>query len=415
MTRDVSSADRRTVLQGLAATGALALVGNVTAKDEGPETSGHRGGGGGGGDSGLTPVYRLYKPSVQDHFYTTSESEKNNAVQNLGYRDEGIEWYSPDRQVAGTTPLYRLYKGGENANHFYTTNADERDNAANNLGYRKEGTEGYLFTSPSPALVPVYRLYRGRDDDHFYTTSKAERDNAATNLGYRKEGIVGYGVTDPDASPIASPLSIETDNADVTVTATNRSDVLVDSGSSRQRFSVRELDGTLRLDSTESSYQIEVPETLPVERVVTAAGDVSVTATTGDLAVETSTGDLTARRIEGTVTAQSDAGDVTIRRPNALGDVTSSTGSVDVDVPALPGDATVTTQTGDIEAQLDRELDAELTASTQAGDVVISGLPLRNVDRGGGIVGETVTGTLGGGGPRLTLEASTGDVTVGPL
>jgi len=200
MTRDVSDADRRTVLQGLAATGALAVTGSAAA-EEGPEANSHGGdgggGGGGGSDSVLTTVYRLYKGETQNHFYTTNKSEKEKAVRNLGYRDEGIEWYAFNQQVAGTTPLYRLYfPNDEHENHFYTTSKSERDNAHRNLGYRKEGVEGFLFKESSPVLSPVYRLYRGRDNDHFYTTSKSERDNAHRNLGYKKEGIIGYGLTE---------------------------------------------------------------------------------------------------------------------------------------------------------------------------------------------------------------------------
>jgi len=35
----------------------------------------------------------MYSPSAVDHFYTTSASERDNAVDNLGYVDEGISCY----------------------------------------------------------------------------------------------------------------------------------------------------------------------------------------------------------------------------------------------------------------------------------------------------------------------------------
>lgn len=43
--------------------------------------------------SNLVPFYRLYNPTVSDHFYTTSRSEADNAVRRLGYSDEGIACY----------------------------------------------------------------------------------------------------------------------------------------------------------------------------------------------------------------------------------------------------------------------------------------------------------------------------------
>ena len=35
----------------------------------------------------------MYQPSIVDHFYTTSEAERENAINNLGYQDEGIVGY----------------------------------------------------------------------------------------------------------------------------------------------------------------------------------------------------------------------------------------------------------------------------------------------------------------------------------
>jgi hypothetical protein len=76
--------------------------------------------------------------------------------------------------------------------HFYTTSEPERENAIRNLGYSDEGITGYIYPEPCEFTVPLYRLYSQSATDHFYTISEAERDNAATNLGYSKEGIAGY-------------------------------------------------------------------------------------------------------------------------------------------------------------------------------------------------------------------------------
>jgi len=52
-----------------------------------------------------TPVYRLYNKNVGDHHYTTSEKERDHLVK-VGWRDEGIGWYSDDSK---RTPVYRQY------------------------------------------------------------------------------------------------------------------------------------------------------------------------------------------------------------------------------------------------------------------------------------------------------------------
>ena len=71
----------------------------------------------------------------------------------------------------------------------------------------------------------------------------------------------------------------------------------------------------------------------------------------------------------------------------------------------------IASRTGDVEAALGSDLDADLSAQTEVGDVSTQGLDLAD-----GAQGETlVTGTLGDGGPALTLETETGDVVLTAL
>ena len=125
----------------------------------------------------LAPVYRLLSDRYNDHFYTIDVQEAM-SMSNKGWRYEVIAFYASP--TIGK-PVYRLYSTG---NHFYTTDATERDNAVNKLGYVYHGIKFYVSESVTP--IPVYRMY-GRGE-HFYTTSSAERDNAVSNLGYRYEG-----------------------------------------------------------------------------------------------------------------------------------------------------------------------------------------------------------------------------------
>jgi hypothetical protein len=38
----------------------------------------------------------MYSPSATDHFYTTNPAERDNAIDNLGYNNEGIAaWVLP--------------------------------------------------------------------------------------------------------------------------------------------------------------------------------------------------------------------------------------------------------------------------------------------------------------------------------
>lgn len=91
------------------------------------------------------PLYRTYSASASDHFYTTSASERDNAVQRLGYTDEGITGYVFTKDNRGdTVPFYRAYSGGAK-DHFYTVNAPEMENAVRKGGYTYEGVAAYVF------------------------------------------------------------------------------------------------------------------------------------------------------------------------------------------------------------------------------------------------------------------------------
>ena len=138
-----------------------------------------------------TPLYRLARSETSDHLYTTSQSERDTAVSTLGYRPEGVACYVFDWPAAGTTPLYRLARP-EIGDHVYTTSASERDNAVNALGYRPEGVACYAFGPQGTGSIPLYRLFNGQTGDHFYTTYEWERDDAQRVHGYVLEGVACF-------------------------------------------------------------------------------------------------------------------------------------------------------------------------------------------------------------------------------
>src|ERR1035441_5674651 len=96
-----------------------------------------------------------------DHFYTTSTSERDNAVADDGYHFEGIASYVYDAQQAGTAAFYRLFSPGS-GDHFYTTSTTERDNAVTNDGYRSEGVACYVYGTHPTDPTPLYRFFKDR-------------------------------------------------------------------------------------------------------------------------------------------------------------------------------------------------------------------------------------------------------------
>ena len=140
------------------------------------------------------PFLRAYQPNVFDHFYTTDANEMANAVNKLGYNQEGIAAYVFTTQAPNTIPLYRMYNAAA-FDHFYTTSYPEVQSAGANSGYTYEGIAAYVYGSAISGSVPFYRMYSPKVTDHFYTTSAAEVSSASAN--YNSEGIACYVLTNP--------------------------------------------------------------------------------------------------------------------------------------------------------------------------------------------------------------------------
>src|SRR6266511_3744605 len=99
---------------------------------------------------------------VGDHFYTTSAPERDNAVANLGYINEGIACDVLGAAGAGTTPLFRVFSPAS-GDHFYTTDVAERDNAVANLGYVDEGVACHVFAAPGAGTTSLFRAFSPAD------------------------------------------------------------------------------------------------------------------------------------------------------------------------------------------------------------------------------------------------------------
>ncbi|MDJ0594660.1 MAG: S8 family serine peptidase [Pleurocapsa sp. MO_226.B13] len=102
--------------------------------------------------TGISPVYRLFNSDTGVHLYTISEAEKN-SVENLpNYTLEGVEYYGYETEIGGTTPLYRFYNQRLGA-HFYTPSSEERDEYIADPDFQIEGNGGVAFyVQPAPDI-----------------------------------------------------------------------------------------------------------------------------------------------------------------------------------------------------------------------------------------------------------------------
>jgi hypothetical protein len=123
-----------------------------------------------------TPVYRFYNKTNGDHFYTISETEKNNLINSMpSYAFEGVVFYTYQSAVDNSAPVYR-FLNKTNGDHFYTINETERTYVQNNLSsiYLYEGIAFYSLKTQILSAVNVYRFYNIANGDHFYTASGEE-------------------------------------------------------------------------------------------------------------------------------------------------------------------------------------------------------------------------------------------------
>lgn len=145
------------------------------------------------------PFIRLYNPTINDHFYTSSQVEADGAVANHSYRIEGTMGYVERYQVDATEAIFRMWNPVAKK-HFYTTNSNEVQSAQSS-GFVLEGTVGFMQINPEQLANPlsgmfwqgeviVYRLYNSTQRKHFYTVSQSEVNYLLTR-GYASEGQLG--------------------------------------------------------------------------------------------------------------------------------------------------------------------------------------------------------------------------------
>jgi DUF4097 and DUF4098 domain-containing protein YvlB len=121
-------------------------------------------------------------------------------------------------------------------------------------------------------------------------------------------------------------------------------------------------------------------------------------------------GNLTAERFDGDLHARLINGSVRVTGSPSVSYVRAG-GSIELEVADVPaGGASVTSLTGDIAVRVAGGLGVHLAARSGLGQLRIGGLVPENVSAGGG----SFQGDLGGGGPRLALNAVSGALSLAP-
>jgi hypothetical protein len=188
---------------------------------------------------------------------------------------------------------------------------------------------------------------------------------------------------------------------------------------------VSNVDGVIRVHV--ASGDITADRTRGTLKIETGSGNVDLRDGAGDVSLETGSGDVTATALRATrLTLETGSGNVTLSDAAAAelhvetgsGDVTASgaqgdnlsfeTGSGNVDVALLAAFRTVAIETGsgDVTLRVPPTIGAEVDLETGSGEIDLGGVTLQ-VRR---LAEDHVTGTIGDGRGRLSIETGSGNV-----
>ncbi len=181
------------------------------------------------------------------------------------------------------------------------------------------------------------------------------------------------------------------------------------------------------------SGQIEVKSAGKGADLSTAGGDIAIAAVTGDLTARTYGGDIGAGSVSGEARLETTGGDIALM--SGGGRVTARTGGGDVTIHAVRGPVVVRTSGGSVLCEINGTDRPSVEISSSGGDVTLvlpanvkgdveisvagvesdgdyidSQFPDIAVSKKGGR--QTATGKLNGGGPKISIRATSGTVRI---
>ena len=127
-------------------------------------------------------MYRLFHPTVKDHYLTSDHNKYVHLSANGWHGDEERFQCFMHPQAPFNVPLFQMYNHGAQ-DHLLTTSAAERDGLVHS-GWVYEGVACYCGSSGGDA--PLTRFYNPSESNHLSST--CERTEL-TKHGWIKEGV----------------------------------------------------------------------------------------------------------------------------------------------------------------------------------------------------------------------------------
>jgi hypothetical protein len=164
----------------------------------------------------------------------------------------------------------------------------------------------------------------------------------------------------------------------------------------------------------------------------TSGGNIELGRLNGDVKASTSGGDVSLKEGDGAVDLRTSGGQIKVGRAEGPANLSTSGGNVEIGaventlrastsggdmrasiIGKLKGDCELTTSGGTVRVTVDRAAAFNLDASTSGGGVNAEGLTI--TIENGGFGKSSLAGSVNGGGPRLKLHSSGGDIELKPL
>ena len=214
--------------------------------------------------------------------------------------------------------------------------------------------------------------------------AKYEQNSWGLHWGGRSQVTVNFIVTVPDHF-----------NADV---HTSGGDIII--GSLTGNVRAHTSGGDMKfdkiagdIDASTSGGDVELKEGTARAKISTSGGDIHIDRAGGPTEVSTSGGDIVISSAEHLISARTSGGEIQAVLTGPLKD-----------------DCLLSTSGGEVSVQVAKGTGFTLDAHTSGGDVDASGITL-TIDKGG--IGKSrLVGEVNGGGPRLKVRASGGDITI---
>jgi uncharacterized repeat protein (TIGR03803 family) len=142
------------------------------------------------------PVFRFFDTDDGGHFFTTSAAERDQVLatrKDMTFEGVGYNAVNPSANDPNATPVYRFFDTHDGG-HFFTTSQTERDQVLDTRPDLKFEGIGYSEHATQQAGdSAVYRFFETTSGGHFFTASAAERDTVmATRSDMRFEGTAFF-------------------------------------------------------------------------------------------------------------------------------------------------------------------------------------------------------------------------------